>query len=550
MSTKIGLLTAFAVLAAPLSAMSADPPIVFQSHSAGMILNDVKYIAKSAGGEKAVKELNEKLKSKLGDKGFEGLDLERQILGYVQFDGKLDDVVGVLLIPVTSEKEFVGLFERLSEMKLDPPQKGIYTIKSPDADAPKVLMRVDGQYAYIAIGKDPTAALDPKNLVAPGKLYDPSEKSVATVKVHFERLPKEIRDEMANGLKKLKDKLNELPLPEDANEKIKKAVDELVKLGKRYADLLQDADTATARLILDANTGEGALEIGLTGKPGSQLAKSIASRKPSTNKFAGLITPDTVAGVKLQLPLFADEIQNAATMLLELGQQKADENVPPEFKAAIDETIKGLIRTVKDGEFDLAFSLRGPDKDGLYSLAGAVAFEDPSALEKELRTLFENKVPEMYKEMVKLDVAKVGKTGIHQVKFGDFLPAEAKKLFGAEASLTFAFAPNGIFYAFGPHAIDTLKSALEVKKSASPVFELSINRKKLGDFIQAVGKEVPPEFGTLDALLPVVAISIEGGKEMRLRLSTNIKGFEGVGGFDLPFPGPNSAKPTIKPEKK
>jgi hypothetical protein len=543
---RTGFLAAVAVLAAPLTAVAADPPIVFQTYSAGRILTDVRSISKLAGGEKAAKALNDKLKEKLGEKGFEGLDLDRPILGYVQFDGKLEDVVGVAAIPVTSEKEFLGLYERLFEEKLKPGENGLYEIKIPDADGKvKVLMRFEAQHAFIAIGKDPTAALDKKNLVPTSKLFDPSEKSLASLKVHFDRLPKEIREEMANGLKDLKGKLDALPLPEDASEQVRKAMDELVKLGKRYSDLLQDAKTATARVILDVNTGEMAVEIGLTGKPGSNLAKSIASRQPSTNKFAGLITPDTVAGVKLQLPLFAKEIQNAAVMGLEAGLKQAAENAPPDFKVAIEETFKGLIRTVKDGEFDLAISLRGPDKNGLYTVVGAVAFEDPAPLEKELLALVKKELPPMYSELLKLDVAKVGKTSIHEAKIGGLLPDGVKKVFGEEASVAFAFAPNGIFIAIGPNAVNTMKVALEVKKAPSPVFEIAINPKRLGNFIQAIGLEVPPDFGTLDSLAPMFAISIEGGNELRLRLSTNLKGIEGVGGFGLP--GVQSEK---KPEKK
>jgi len=295
---------------------------------------------------------------------------------------------------------------------------------------------------------------------------------------------------------------------------------------------LQDAESAAARVLLDINTGEAALEIGLTGKPGSKLAKSIAARQQSTNKFAGLLTPDTAFGLKLQLPLFAKEIQNAAVIGLEAGQKTLAENAPPQFKALIDETFKGLTRTVNDGEFDLAVSLRGPDKDGLYTVVGAVAFENPSGLEKELRALYKTELPPMYRTFFNLDVAKVGKTSIHQLKVGGFLPPEVQKIFGEEASVTFAFAPNGIFIAFGPDAVNTLKAALEVKKGPSPVFEIMVNPNRVGKLlVAAIGKDVPMELSNQDKLFSTLALSIEGGNELRFRLSTNLKAIEGVASF-------------------
>jgi hypothetical protein len=211
----------------------------------------------------------------------------------------------------------------------------------------------------------------------------------------------------------------------------------------------------------------------------------------------------------------------------------------------IDETFKGLTRTVNDGEFDLAVSLRGPDKDGLYTVVGAVAFEDPSGLEKELRALFKTELPPMYRTFFNLDVAKVGKTSIHQVKVGGFLPPEVQKVFGEEASITFAFAPNGIFIAFGPDAVSTLKTALEVKKVPSPVFEIVTNPNRIGKIAAAIGKELPMGLGNQDKLFSTMALSIEGGKELRFRLSTNLKSLEGVGSFAAPAFG---AKPPV--EKK
>lgn len=537
---RTGLLAVAICLIAPLSAMAADPPLEFQVQPLGRLLSDVRSVVKMVGGEKAINEFNDKLKEKLGEKGLEGLDLDRPVLGYVAFNGKIEELVGVLAVPVTGEKEFLELMQRLDIEKPKLVEKGLYELPIKDKDA-KVLMRFEAQYAYIAIGKDPTSTISTKSLVPPAKLYDASEKSLASVRVHFDRLPKEIREQISDGLKGLKSKLDELQLPPDASEPARKAVDELIKLGNRYADLLQDAESATARVILDADSGEAALEVGLAGKPGSNLAKSIAARKPSTNKFAGLITPDTTFGLKLQLPFFAKEIQNAAVIGLEGGQKAIAANAPPQFKGLIDETFKGLIRTVNDGECDLTVALRGPDKDGLYTVVGAVAFEDPSGLEKELRALFKTEVPPMYKAIFNLDVAKVGNTNIHQAKVGAFLPPEAQKIFGDEASVTFAFAPHGIFIAFGPDAVNTLKTALEVKKTPSPVFELVSNPSRVRKFLAAIGTEVPMGVGNQDKLFSSLALSLEGGKELRLRLSTNLKSLEGAGSFGF------GAKPVKMP---
>lgn len=543
---RLGFFALAAVMVAPLATFAADPPIVFQTQSPSRILTDVRAIVKMVGGEKAVKGFNDGLKDKLGDKGFDGLDLDRPIVGYVTLSGKIEESVGVVAIPVTGEKEFLALIERFGGPALKPDKNGLYEIPNEGEDA-KVLMRFSQRHVYIGIGKDPTAALDPKALIAPAKLHDPADKGLASVRVYFDRLPPEIRTQLADGLKELKTKLDELPLPPEAGEAAKKAVDELVKLGKRYTDLLQDAESASARVILDGSTGEAAVEVGLTGKPGSALAKVIAARTPSTNKFAGLITPDTVAGMRLQLPFFAPELQSAAKIGLDAGQKALLEQAPPEFKKLIEETFKGLNRTVTDGEVDGVLALRGPDKNGLYTVVGAVAFEDPSAIEKELKTLFKEKLKPEERAIFNLDIAKVGNTNIHQVKIGGFLPPEAQKVFGEEASLTLAFAPNGIFVVFGPDAVETMKTALAVKKGPAAPFEVLVNPNRVGKLITALGKELPPGFVGVDKVVSVFAVSLDGGKELRLKFSTNLKWMEGLGGTLLDGIGAGAAPP--KPVK-
>ncbi len=541
---RLGLLALGLFLAAPFSAIAAEPPVVFQVQPPGKLLGDVRSIVKMVGGDKAVEEFNGALKEKFGDKGFEGIDLDRPIVGYVSIGEKLEDVVGVFAIPVTGEKEFLELIERLGIPKPKAAsEKGVYQLPLPEdaEDGPKVIMRFEAQHAYIAI--DPKNAIAAKALIPVSKLYDPADKSAASAHVYFDRLPKELREKISEGLKSIKAQLANLHLPEDASEAARKAVDQLIALGERYFDLLQDAQTAAAKIILDPDSGDAAIEIGLTGKPGSKLAKSIAARQPSTNKFAGLITPDTAVGLKLQLPLFAKEIQSAAVIGLESGQKMAAASAPPQFKGLIDEAFKGLIRTVNDGEFDITVAVRGPDANGFFTVVGAVAFEDPSGLEKEIRGLIKTELPPMFADMIALDVAKVGKTSIHQVKLGGFLPPEVAKVFSADASVAFAFAPKGIFFAFAPDAVETLKSSLGVKKGPSPAFEIVSNPSRLGKLFGAIGKS-PEGLGTQDKLFTGFAISIEGGTELRLRLSTNLRGLEGAG--SLGFGG----EPGSKPEKK
>jgi hypothetical protein len=89
-----------------------------------------------------------------------------------------------------------------------------------------------------------------------------------------------------------------------------------------------------------------------------------------------------------------------------------------------------------------------------------------------------------------------------------------------------------------------MKSALEVKKAPSPAFEFVINPNRVNKLFTAIGQDVPMGLGNGDELLSVLAVSIEGGKELRLRLSNNFRIFEGVSKLTSP------ARPVPLPKKE
>ena len=110
LSMRIKLLVAAATLLARVTAFAADPPVTFQTQPAGRILDDARAIAKMVGGDKAAAEFNDGLKEKLGEKGFtrprpRPADPRLPLLA-----DKIEDTVGVLVVPVTGEKEFLAVW--------------------------------------------------------------------------------------------------------------------------------------------------------------------------------------------------------------------------------------------------------------------------------------------------------------------------------------------------------------------------------------------------------------------------------------------------------
>src|SRR6185312_916423 len=178
---------ALVVLLAPWPAAAAEPAIVYQSQPLGRMLNDLRGLMQSVGGDEAVKSFNESIKSSLGAKGFDGFDLNRPIFGYIQVPAKFEETILVIGLPMTNEKDWLDFVARWRKAKLKPAKDGLYQLPSREdvsiAGKPihteKEAMRLVDGYAYMAISaKDPSAVLDPKAILGFNKLYDGADASL------------------------------------------------------------------------------------------------------------------------------------------------------------------------------------------------------------------------------------------------------------------------------------------------------------------------------------------------------------------------------------
>ena len=514
-----------AALFAPLPARAGEPPITFQTQPLDRLLADLRAAVEMAGGEKAVKELNKSIKDKLGDKGFEGLDLNKPIVGYVLLAPKAEDIIAVVALPITGEKEFLSLCERINTgPKPKDLGKGLYEVPPFFPDLKARMRFVDG-YAYIATGKKPESALDAKAIIPANKLHDPAETAALAGKLHFDRLTPEVKAALISLLLDAKKELlDKADAPDQAA--LKPVFVELEKLAKRYLLLLGGADTAALRVNFDPGTGELAVEAVLTPKPATELAKQIAARKPATNQFAGLLTNDTVAGFHYSAPLFADEMRAAFGALSEQQSKEALQNLPEAAKATVEELIKGQARTLKTGEFDFLLAVKGPDKNGHYGAVAAMSFDDPSALEKEFKKFMDDiGVPEMFGAF-KWNADKAGTVNIHTFKMAAVPVPELHKLFGDDLTIAFAFAPKAIYVTFGADAVGVLKDALKAKPAAARRLDVLVNPAKLAKMVETAGGNslaVERAIGKEDKLLSATSLRVTSGKELTVRFAMSMK---------------------------
>ena len=522
------LLALALALLAPATAPAADPPIVFQTQPVGRVLDDARTVLGLAAGEKVVKEFNDELKKSFGEKGLDGLDLSRGVVGYAVIAAKLEQSATVVALPITNEADFLALIERANKQKPKALAGGLYELpKSEFAD--KAMMRVVGDYAYLCTANDPTPHLDPKAIVPANTLYDVNELALACGKVYPDRLPKEVKAAaeaaLADGKKFLANPPN-IGAQEAAIMPFAKA---FLALGEQAVAAMGQVQDVALRLNLDVPAADMVAELRVTPKAGSLLGTLVAARGPSANRFAGFFTPDTVGGFKLSLPLFTEDIRTAVAGGLDEIKKMAGQNAPPNAKPAADEFFNGLARVAKAGDWDLAAAVRGPDKNGQYSVVAAMSFEDGAAFEKAFRKFVDADAPPTEKENFKWDVAKANGVNIHEYAVAKDASATWLKLFGGnKSSVAFAAGPKGIYITSGADAVGTMKEVLAAKPGPSPAFDVSLNPARLVKLIGVAGDpqaaaQAEQVLGKDDKLVSALSLTVTGGKDLRVTKKLNAK---------------------------
>jgi hypothetical protein len=535
------MLARFTLAAAALFACAglaaADPPaptVVVQVKPVSRVLADVKEVIRQVGGPvmgpDLVKEFEADLKRSMGEKGFEGLDVNRPIAAYAVLKEKAEDCGLVLLLPVTEEKEFLGFLGRINlKAEAVKDKKGVYTLGLPEDLFPKAshLQFTNDGWAYVTFNDgEPTEA---KNLVPVGDLLKDAGPALVGAKVYPGRVPPKLLataldqvDQAAGGLK------NFLGGPD--SKFFTAFLTEGPKLLRRYTETaLKEVEEVGVTFNFDAMSGDTVTELTIVPKAGSATAKEFAAIGPTTNRFAGLVPKDAVFGVTLKAPLFAGEVREITAAAIENIQSGLGRsNLPEKLRPVMDETLKGFLRSVKADKLDAAFALAGPDKGGKFTLVAGISFDDTAALEKAMREAAKDTT--LAKEF-EFDAAKVGDVNVHKVPLTKLFPDDAvrdlAKVFGDKPPAYVAFAKDAVFLTFGPGALDAIKTLAASKPGTAPAFDVTWNSGRIQKFVatmdERAGMESAKHLGTDDKAVSAMGLTVAGGQTLKVKLTFNVR---------------------------
>jgi hypothetical protein len=549
--------------AAPRPGDKADgPAIIGQAKSLNDLLEMTKTLVKNVAGDELYKEFDKHVLPNLDPKKLPGIDPRRPFGLYGTIDADLAKCRAILLIPVTSEKDFMEMLEQFEIPTNKGKDAGTFEfVTPPDVPFP-IAGRIHNGYAYIAVGG--MDALEPKTLLEPRDVISDKEKAVAFLALRLDRVPAETKKALVGMLR---DRTEQLP---DAIQEpeLKAAFVAARNLALRWMKMLGDeAKEIALRLDADTKTGDVSLEMTLDGTPKSPLAEAIAKRKPTQNAFASIVGDDAVQKLYISAPLFADEAKEALVKLIEFGQRSAAQaqgGAPAEVTALVDAIFKSLKATVASGEMDLAAAIRGPNKDGYYTAVGAVHCKEGAQLEKAIREAVKV-LPGQAPTYFKFDAHKIGSLSVHEIDLTAEAQDIAKAVFGSGNKGYFAFGKDALYASYGPDGLKLLKEAIEAKPGPAAVFDSSSDPKK---FKELMKKVLPPDnpnrrgtfgVGAMESMaMGGMKVTVEGGDHFKVRAQFNLGSmlFFGLGTFAAEAkpaaaaPAPPVAIPVAPPAKK
>jgi hypothetical protein len=510
------------LVAAPSLVRAAEekPALVVAFKSLDGLISDSKYIAELAGKEEEAKQAEGMLKNLLGDKkGLEGLDPKKPIGLYARVnadDPKASEVV--LLLPVADEDALLNLLKKQDKIKVeDKAEDGTYQVNVENVPF-AFFIRFANNYAYVTGVTN--AALAKDRLLAPGKVLPGKTTSLASVVVRLDEIPQKYRDLGISAAEQQIAKLKkEGPDDSPAHKAAHTAF--LDEAGEVVKSVLEDGAELSISVDVDREAGELSTTVRFSGKADSTLAESLTELGARKSIGASLIGADSAANLIFNVAL-PEKLHKALSDVVDDAVKKglADAAAKGQREAA-EAVVKALLPTLKAGELDVGFDLRGPGAKDLYTLVMGVKVEEGEEIEKLVRNALKS-LPEKDQERVKFDVAKADDIGIHQfIPDAGMTEENSKRMFGENPKVYFAFRDDALLTALGADGLEALKEVLAAKPKAGAVvqMEASLNR-----FAALMTKDHPaaPDAAKKafkDGKKDKVRFVVEGGKALTVKIS-------------------------------
>ena len=516
------------------AAAADEPSILVRVQSVNDLLKTAEFVGTllPEDGREQLKQGVDFAKSLIDEKkGIEGLDVKNPIGLYATISGDNPTASPVVaLVPIADKETFLNALKTRAMLEVKE-KDGLYETTAPNVPFP-IHFRFANDYAYIS---NQPESIDPKTLQKPADILGKSDKLVSAT-VRIDRLPEPMKTMALGFIEGQLAQGKDAPVPNETKA-IKAFKDQAIDdLTRTLQSVLKDGEKLALHLNVDPKTEEIALELELTGKQSSKLAKDLKSISENKSVVAGAIgSADAALSANVSVSLAPDLKKLFGPVvddLIELAKKEA--NAPGEILTKAEPLVKALTPTLKAGDLDVGLALHGPDKDDHYTAVIGVKLAEGKKVEDAIRDLVKKELPPEVAGMIALDAEKLtGGAMLHTVKVSDHLDAEMTKVFGKN-DVHLSFRDDLLVIALGPQGKDAVQKAISSKPADVGVaqFKVAFSRvaaalgaDNAADFAaaKAAAKKV---FGDKPVKDDTMSFAITGGDSLKIKMSIQAKAIQ------------------------
>lgn len=515
LSRCISIFTLLGLVLMPAPAKTADdkstpPTIQIRLNSLDRSLDDLKYFLSLAGQKDAADQLDGLEKNVLPN-GFEGINTKKPWGLYGMLKPNPTESAVVVLVPVTNEKAFLGLLEKVAHVK--PTKDGDYYIVQPDNVPFPIYIRFTEGYACAA-GPD-KSALESGKLIPPSKLFAKGPTGSADLHFRLDQIPNEYKQMALGAVEVQLANIEEQKIPGEDEAQRKGRVLGVKTVGQIFSSVVKDGADVSVEFAISRMSDSFGVTLGLGAKSGSDLAKKFSSLTGGTSLFASWIKPTSPLNFVFHAPLGDD-----AQKILQLIASEGFANLAKQGdhqKAVAEKIKKALAPTLESKTADMGFEWRGPSAAGHYTLVGGLKAVDGDKIESLVKELV-LEIPEKDRADLKLDASSVGEFKVHKLDVAKKFDKDAKQILG-DNPIYFAFRKDAVIVALGENGLTALGEALQASASAAPVARGSVNLKGLVPLM----KDDPRAAGFAKKIFQkpgddAVTLTTQGGDALQVKL--------------------------------
>jgi hypothetical protein len=521
--TLLGLVLAPAP-ARPADEKTTPPTIQVRLNSLDRTLDDLKFFLSLAGQKEATDQLEGLQKNTLPN-GFEGIDTKKPWALYGLLSPNPTDSAGVLLVPVTSEKAFLGLLENAAHLK--PTKDGDYYVVQPDNVPFQIYIRFTEGYACAA-GPD-KGALEKGKLILPSVMFAKPISGSADVHFRIDQIPNEYKQLLLGQVEVQLANAQEQKVPGEDEATHRGRVLGIKTFGQMFSAVVKDGADISVDLDISREHDRFGFGLGLGAKSGTDLAKKFSSLTGGNSLFAGWIKPTSPVNLVFHAPL-GEIAQNVVELAFNegfanLAKQGAQQKV-------LSEKIqKALAPSIQAKSVDMGFEWRGPSPAGHYTLIAGLKAVDGDKIEGLVKDLV-REMPEKDRANIKIDASSIGEFKVHRLDVASTYDKDTRQLLG-DNPIYFSFRKDAFFLALGENGLGALGEAMQAPPGASPLARGNLNLKGLVPLMKTEPRaDGLAKKSFLKAGDDAISFTAEGGDSLQIRLQAKgavIKFMAGMG---------------------